>query len=167
MVMPKAVLVIAGDGPLRGELQGLARDLRCAGSVRFVGRRDDVAAVLRAGDLFVLPSRYEGCSNSVLEAMATALPVIATDVGGTGELIEPNHTGWLVPPEHPHRLAETITAALLDRVARERVGRMAREAVLERFTLAQMRDTYARFYRAVAVAESDARLRTEAPTCAG
>jgi len=155
MVDPNARLLLAGDGPLREELTLLAQRLRCGRTVRFLGSRPDVPALLQAADLFVLPSRYEGSSNAALEAMATAVPVVAFDVGGMRELIEPNRTGWLVPADQPHRFAETIVAALLDAPGRRRVGQAARKTIAEHYTTERWVDRYASVYHQIA----DCRLR--------
>ncbi len=130
MADPRAKLWIIGDGPMRDALVKLSAELRIAETVEFLGRRDDIPELLRAADLFVLPSGYEGSSNASMEAMATGLPVIAFDVGGMSELVRPNHTGWLVPPDHPDRLADVILAALIDRSARQRAGQTARRAIV-------------------------------------
>ena len=168
MVDPSARLVVAGLGPRRTELEQQANELRCGSTVRFLGFTENVSALLRCADLFVLPSRYEACSNGVLEAMATGLPVVASDVGGMRELITPNRTGWLVPSDSPDRLAETILAASLDQPARQRIGQAARSAVVEQFTLKTCVGRYASLYRELSGrdhAQPDAAMETLA--CAG
>lgn len=146
MVAPGAILLLAGDGPLRTELECMTQRLRCANSVHFLGRRRNVATVLGASDLFVLPSRYEGSSNALLEAMSCGLPVIATAVGGNLDTITPHSTGWMLPAGDPHRLAELMIAALLEADARRRVGAAAREEVERRFSAAAWREGVARLY---------------------
>ena len=125
---PEAVFLLVGDGPLLGPVaqELVARGL--AGSVRMTGRSDDVASLLAAADLFVLPSLFEGLPLAVLEAMAAGLPIVATGAPGTTEAIEPDHTGWLTPVGDPVSLARTIVAALTDPVARARVAQAARDA---------------------------------------
>ncbi|HSW45200.1 MAG TPA: glycosyltransferase family 4 protein [Phycisphaerae bacterium] len=150
MADPHAVLWLVGEGPLHESLVRQAGRLRIAERVRFLGRRDDVPALLRAADLFVLPSRYEAGSNATLEAMASGLPVVAFDVGGMRELIQPNHTGWLIPENEPHRLADTVLAALIDRATRQRTGQAARRAVLEQHDMNHWIDRYATLYRHLA-----------------
>ena len=156
MADPRARLWLVGDGPLREPLSRLADDLRIAGTVRFLGRRDDVPQLLRVADLFVLPSRYEACPNAVLEAMATALPVVAFDVGGIRELVRPHHTGWLAPADSPNQLADTILAALFDRSARQRVGQAARRAIIEEHNLDGWVDQYAELYHHLVEGDSPA-----------
>lgn len=142
----RAKLWLIGDGPLRGSLTQLVDTLHLRDHVDFLGRREDVPDLLRAADLFVLPSQYEASSNAALEAMATGLPIVAFDVGGMSELIRPNYTGWLVPADAPGQLADTLLAALIDRSVRQRVGQAARRAVLEEHTLADWIDHYNSLY---------------------
>jgi len=149
MTDPVARLLIVGDGPLRHDLEQLSRQLRLNETVQFLGNRQDIPELLRAGELFVLPSRYEGASNAILEAMASGLPVVACQVGGNSELIESNRTGWLVPPDNPHRLAEILSIALNEYSARRRMGRAARDTVLKRFALQQWVHQYTAFYSAL------------------
>ena len=106
--VPEAEFVLAGEGPLRPELEAQARSLGVDGRVRFLGYRDDVANLLRDCDVFVLPSLYEGLPLSILEAMAAAKPVIATQIGGTDEAVIHGETGLLVPPADPPALAAAI-----------------------------------------------------------
>jgi sugar transferase (PEP-CTERM/EpsH1 system associated) len=143
---PDSILVIAGDGPCRDELQALAVSLGLTPRVRFLGVRHDVAAVLPSFDVFVLPSIAEGISNTILEAMAAGLPVIATRVGGNPELVVDGETGRLVPREDPERLAAAIAGYVVDAALRSRHGDQARRRTLEQFSLAAMRDAYARLY---------------------
>jgi glycosyltransferase involved in cell wall biosynthesis len=100
-------LVIAGDGPGRGELEALAAELRLGESVRFVGVIHDVAGLLSTVRLFVLPSLTEGISLTLLESMARGLPVVATAVGGNPEVVD-NETGLLVPAGDPSALADAV-----------------------------------------------------------
>ncbi len=106
-------LAIAGDGPLREEVvTRLREDARLAGRARWLGRRDDVPALLKAADMLVLPSRWEGMPNVVLEAMAAGRPIIATDVDGTREI---GFEGWRLPGEDPRALASALFDACSDR----------------------------------------------------
>ena len=88
--------------------------------------------------------------------MATGLPVVAFDVGGMSELVRPNHTGWLVNPDQPDRLADVILAALIDRSARQRTGQTARRAVLAEHGVAEWVDRYATLYRTLAEGDTSA-----------
>lgn len=111
--LPGATLEIAGDGELRGELERQARELGVADRVRFLGERPkrEVAELMRAADLFVLPSLAENLPVVLIEAQASGLPAVATDVGGVSELVD-DAAGALVPPADPAALAATIRAAL-------------------------------------------------------
>jgi glycosyltransferase involved in cell wall biosynthesis len=106
--VPDATFVLAGDGPLREELEESARRLGVDDRCLFLGLRDDVPALLAAADLFVLPSHFEGLPVSVLEAMAAARPVLATAVGGTDEAVVDGESGLLVPARDPAALAAAI-----------------------------------------------------------
>lgn len=123
--VPDAIFVIAGEGPERATLEARASALGIAHRVRFLGHRRDVPPLLAIADLFVLPSLWEGLPLSVLEAMAAGVPVVATRIGGTDELVRDGETGTLAPPENGPALAEAIRAALYDR---ERALRMAAAA---------------------------------------
>ncbi len=128
-LVPGVVFAIAGDGPDRAALEGRAAERGVSSRVRFLGHRRDVPALLAIADLFVLPSLYEGFPLSVLEAMAAGVPVVATAVGGTDELVS-GATGTLVPPADPRALADGIRALLADRDGAARRAATAREHVL-------------------------------------
>jgi glycosyltransferase involved in cell wall biosynthesis len=105
-------LLIAGEGSCREELERLSNRLGLSERVRFLGQVRDVVTLHHAVDLFVQSSDYEGTSNAVLEAMALETPVVATDVGGTAELIEHGVHGTIVPPNDLAALANAITSAI-------------------------------------------------------
>jgi glycosyltransferase involved in cell wall biosynthesis len=137
---------MVGDGPLRAEIerileQGGVRDLSWLS-----GERADVAGVLRGLDLFVLPSLAEGISNTILEAMATGLPVVATRVGGNDELVEQGLTGELVPAAHPDALADAILRYFRDPGVARRHGKAGRNRVERQFSLDRMIAGYDRLY---------------------
>lgn len=128
-------LTIAGEGSLRSALEVEARDLGLAGRVTFTGHLDgdELARVYREHDVFVLPSSFDNFPNAVLEAMASALPVVATRVGGVPEQVEDGETGILVPSRDPGRLAAAIEE-LLDDPARARgMGECGRRRVVDGF----------------------------------
>jgi sugar transferase (PEP-CTERM/EpsH1 system associated) len=139
-------LAIVGDGPLRGELEALARRLDLQDATWFAGERSDVPALLRAMDLFVLPSLAEGISNTVLEAMAAGLPVIATDVGGNAELIEQGVTGHLIPRRDAHALAETLLTSVRRPDEARAAGRAGQLRVAQRFSIDAMVRGYDAMY---------------------
>ncbi len=138
--------VFIGDGPLRTALQEQAQALGIAQRVHVLGRRDDVPALLSQLDIFVLTSRSEGMSNTILEAMATGLPVVATAVGGTPEMVLDGETGRLVPPDDPEALERALTPLLIDAAPRRRMGQQARRRVESRFSLPAMVQAYETLY---------------------
>lgn len=140
-------LVLVGDGPLRGDCERLVQDLGIGDAVAFAGERGDVPTVMRTLNVFVLPSRAEGISNTILEAMACGLPVVATDVGGNGELVAAGETGLLVPPENPEALATAMARYLDDPLLSRRQGRAGRARVESRFSLETMLQAYDRVYQ--------------------
>src|SRR5262249_27050961 len=115
-------LVIAGDGPCRPELEQLIHEFQLKGRIHLLGDRDDIAQVLRALDIFPLPSLGEGLSNAILEAMATGLAVVATHVGGNPELVHDSVTGFLVAPRSTDALASTLRRYLEDPMLVRRHG---------------------------------------------
>ncbi|NIR49901.1 glycosyltransferase [candidate division KSB1 bacterium] len=127
--------VLVGDGVLRDELKEQVKSAELEEHFLFLGFRDDVKDLLRIFDLFVLPSLYEGLPNVVLEAMASSLPVVATAVDGTPELVVDNETGYLVPPRNPHALAQKISLLLNDEKRAAIFGKQGRKRVEEQFSL--------------------------------
>jgi glycosyltransferase involved in cell wall biosynthesis len=103
-------LVLVGDGPLRAEAEALLAAAGARGQAWLAGARDDVPELLQGMDVFVLPSIAEGISNTILEAMACGLPVVATRVGGNAELVAAGETGQLVPASDPEALAQAMLA---------------------------------------------------------
>lgn len=142
----QARLVLVGEGSLRRELEILFEKHGVLERVWFAGERGDVADILRGLDCFVLPSLAEGICNTVLEAMASRLPIIATRVGGNAELIEPGLSGLLVPPAQPEALAAAILDYATDRAKARRHAKAARHAAETRFSLARMVRDYAGLY---------------------
>jgi len=108
VVKNKVRLVLIGAGLLMPKLRELSLEAGVDDLIWFAGERNDVADIMQALDLFVLPSINEGISNTILEAMATELPVIATNVGGNPELVIHNQTGYLVPKQNPTAMAEAF-----------------------------------------------------------
>lgn len=158
-----AVLAVAGDGPLRAELGALVTRLGIADRVRMLGDRSDVRDVLAALDVFVLPSRTEGMSNALLEAMAMARPIVATAVGGTPEVLAGETAGVLVPAEDPATMASAIARLLDAPELAARLGDAARRRVGEKYGARAMVRRLEAVYAAVA-SESDlsARVRPAA-----
>jgi glycosyltransferase involved in cell wall biosynthesis len=129
--------VIVGDGELREPLTKRIAARGLQGQVRLAGSRplDEVATWLGASDLFVLSSRYEGLPLALMEAMAAGCPVVATNVGGVGEVVADGSVGFLVPPADPPRLAEAISRIVGDPQARRAMASAARARVLGSFTV--------------------------------
>jgi glycosyltransferase involved in cell wall biosynthesis len=121
--------VVAGDGPLRAELEAAVRQRALGRSVRFLGYRKDVASLFAASDIVAMPSRSEGHPVALLEALALARPVVATRVGGIEDIIVHGESGWLVPPEHPECLADALVALLDDAEMARRLGDAGRRVV--------------------------------------
>lgn len=139
-------LVIVGDGPARSTLEAQAGRLGIAGVVEFAGATSDVRPYLQAAALFALPSRSEGISIALLEAMATGLAVVATDVGGNHEVIQSGRVGLLVAPESPDELAAgMITLLRAPAMARE-MGIAARQEIAARFSSRHTALAYAEQY---------------------
>jgi glycosyltransferase involved in cell wall biosynthesis len=139
-------LVVMGDGALRQEVESELAEAGVRELAWFAGERADVPQFMRGLDCFVLPSLAEGVSNTILEAMATRLPVIATRVGGNAELIESGMTGTLVPSAHPDALARAILAYFGDRATARRHAKAAHHVALTRFSLEAMVAAYAKVY---------------------
>lgn len=124
---PDVDLLMVGDGPLRGELEALVAGLGLAGRVRFLGIRDDIPDVLRAVDVFALTSVSEAASLTLMEAMASGLPVVVTDVGGNPELVRAGREGWLVSRGDHAAIASAILQVLDDPAAASAMGIAARD----------------------------------------
>ena len=139
-------LVIVGDGPLRAEAQGLL-DAAGVGSLAWLpGERADVPDVMRGLDCFVLPSQAEGVSNTILEAMASGLPVLATDVGGNAELVVDGQTGDIVPAGDVEILAAGLVRMATDPARAVAMGRVGRARVERHFSLPAMVSAYQGLY---------------------
>jgi glycosyltransferase involved in cell wall biosynthesis len=123
--MPDVHLAIAGDGPIRAEIESRARELSLDGRVHFLGHRDDVDAILRSLDVAALSSDFEGSPLFVLECMANGTPIVATAVGGIPQMIFDGETGVLVPPRDPEALAGAIGHLLVDPERRAKLAAAA------------------------------------------
>ncbi|HET7763740.1 MAG TPA: TIGR03088 family PEP-CTERM/XrtA system glycosyltransferase [Burkholderiales bacterium] len=139
-------LVMVGEGPLRERVRALLADAGLEQCVWLPGKRDDVARIMRSFDLFVLPSLAEGISNTILEAMATGLPVLATAVGGNRELVREGETGTLVPRDDPESMAVALRAYVESGELGRRQGKAARRAIENEFGMDAMVDGYMKIY---------------------
>lgn len=148
-------LVFVGDGALRSEARQLLEQAGVGDRVWFAGERADVPEIMRGLDCFVLPSLAEGVSNTILEAMASGLPVVATRVGGNSELLESGMTGTLVPPANSEALAQAMLGYCNDRSTARRHAKAAQRVVLDRYSLTRMVSEYVKVYeRALAAVGS-------------
>ncbi len=140
-------VVIVGEGHWGGPIiSKAAAELGIAERVHLLGFRDDIPRILAGSDIFVLPTPSEGLSIAIMEAMAAALPVVATAVGGNPELVEPGRTGYLVPAGDASALAEAMRKLAKDPARRRAMGRAGRSRVTLEFTVDKMVDRYAQLY---------------------
>ena len=130
--------MLAGKGEDEAKLRTQARALGIEGRVHFAGYRRDVPRLLGGLDLYTQPSRFEGMSLAILQAMAASCPIVATAVDGTRELIVDGMHGWLIPPEDAPALAGAIQAALNDPGEAKRRGAAAHQRVLDQFSVGAM-----------------------------
>jgi glycosyltransferase involved in cell wall biosynthesis len=156
---PALRLVIAGQGPLEPSLKKLCKDLRLADSVEFLGSVPNLNEQWSNADLFVLPSRTEGLSNALLEAMSYGIPCIATRVGGNGEILggEGNEipfggyivadNGLLVNPDDPKGLSEAVLYLIRHPEARELFGKRSRRFVEENYSIDLIAERYISLYK--------------------
>ncbi len=144
-----AQLLLVGEGAYRPSIERLIDHHRVRADVLLAGSRRDVPEVLAAADLFVFPSRTEGLPTALLEAMAAGKPVVTTDVAGCRDVVVPNRTGLIVPPQSPGELARAIGALLIDKPLATGLAEAARAAVRKRFGKTAMVERYVEVYRAV------------------
>ena len=140
------VLVLVGDGQERSNLEALARKLEIYDKVRFVGHRDDIPQFLKMFDIFVLPSFDEGFAFTLIEAMATGKPVVATAVGDTPEVVQSGKNGFLVRPRDPEDIKEKMALLLKDRQLRHQMGQAGMRIVAHKFSIKGMVNRYQKIY---------------------
>jgi len=145
--LPRVDLLMVGDGPLRGELESLAVELRIPDRVKFLGIRDDVPDLMRAADVFALTSLSEAASLTLLEAMASGLPSVVTAVGGNPEIVRHEREGLLIPRGDADACAAAFRRLFADPALAERLGSAARERAVERYRLSRTVDEYFALYR--------------------
>ncbi|WEN41428.1 Putative glycosyltransferase EpsF [Thauera sp. GDN1] len=139
-------LLIAGDGPQRADVEAEIRAAGIGDVTWLAGERSDVPELMRALDVFALPSQAEGISNTILEAMASGLPVVATDVGGNAELVAEGETGALVPARDPDAMARELLRYTEDAALRHAHGVAGRKRVEQNFSIDGMVMRYTRLY---------------------
>jgi len=146
--VPEAKLLIVGDGPYRAELEKLAQQTDCHSSILFLGQKNqaELIEILSTTDIFVNPSYSEGLGISVMEAASIGLPIIATDVGGTREIITTDETGILVKARGMGQLAKELCRLLADAELREKLGKNARILAEQKFNWDKITDEYIKLY---------------------
>lgn len=147
---PRVRFAIAGDGPLREQLEATARRLDLADRFRFLGYRSDMPRVIAALDVYVLPSLWEGLPLALLEAMAMGKPIVATSVGGNPEIVENGINGYVVPPRDVHALEHALIRICADDSFRRRVRRVNRDKFEAMFSLRAMVRAHEELYVEVA-----------------
>jgi glycosyltransferase involved in cell wall biosynthesis len=148
--VPGAQLVIVGDGPEREALREQIEQLGLVGAVHLAGEQRDIPSLLRAFDVFALPSKAEGTSMSVLEAMASGVPVVASAVGGTPALLDDGRCGLLVPPNDVSALTAALLTVLADRDRRHQLAAAARTRAVTVYAEDRVVDRYVALYEAAA-----------------
>jgi glycosyltransferase involved in cell wall biosynthesis len=149
-VVPQAVLIIVGDGPSRSSLVDLTESYGLGERVRFLGERSDVYAILNAADIFALCSNSEGLGLSILEAMATRKPVVATRTDGATEILSQAESGKIVPIGDSNELAQTLMHLCQSADSRTHLGMNARTVVCREFDVRDMTRRYERLYSQLA-----------------
>lgn len=139
-------LLLVGDGPELDKMRDLSITLGTKGAVDFFGARDEVHELYRIFDVFVLPSLAEGLSNVVLEAMASGLAIIATDVGDNSDLIDDGQNGFIVPPNSIEALVRKMDRLVVDKECRSRLGSSALVRARSEYSLDRMIRDYENFY---------------------
>jgi glycosyltransferase involved in cell wall biosynthesis len=146
--LPESVLLIAGVGPFQKELMKLAGELELDSSVRFLGLREDVHKLMNAADAFVISSSWEGLPMALLEASASELPVIATDVGGNRDVIVAGKSGFLVKPNDIDDLANSMGAmSSLTATQLSEMGRAGRSYIEAHYSMENIVNTWEDVYR--------------------
>ena len=140
-------LLIVGEGPCRQEIEQLIDEEGMQNNIKVLGQRNDIPFLLNLSDCFVLSSRSEGLSCSIIEAMAAGLPVVATDVGGNSELVANGINGYLVPPDDFDALSMRLQSVINDASLRIKFGQMSLRRVREHYSLDIMINKYANHYK--------------------
>lgn len=154
--IPDLHFILVGDGELRSKLEESARELGIQDRVSFIGQREDIVPLLKSMHLFVLPSLWEGLPTVVLESMACGVPIVATDVPGTDELIQDQVNGVLVPPGDPQALADAIIAVFQQEGLRHRLVEYGRRSV-QTFSIAEVASRYESLYCKILSCSHDCR----------
>lgn len=148
--LPEARLLLVGDGELRPALEALVKSLGIGDRVVFAGARPDVERVLRAMDVFVSSSLWEGLPTVMMEAMAAGVPVVATDIRGNSDLVHHGETGWLAPPAQPEAMASQIAHALDAPLECQALAVAARDQVQRLYSMSAVAGRFADLYERLA-----------------
>lgn len=140
-------VAIAGDGPLRKDLEEMVKKLKIDENIEFLGIRKDIDKLMFSSKMLVLPSKWEGLPITILEAMSRKLPVIATSVGGIPEVIENYKEGILIPPENPKELAKAINKLLDNKNLREELAENAYKKIKENYSIEQYAEKILDLYK--------------------
>lgn len=146
-VNENAVLLIVGDGPLSKELQELTQELKIEKSVYFLGFQQKIAELISIFDIFVLSSTSEGMSLTLLEAMASKKPIVATNVGGNPEVVQDGLTGFIVPAQKPEKMAEAIINLLKNKQLMQEFALNGYQRIKSKYSLITMTEKYKRLYK--------------------
>jgi glycosyltransferase involved in cell wall biosynthesis len=160
---PRLRLLLIGDGELADDIRADVDSRGLSGAVQLLGTRRDIPDLLASSDSFVLPSLWEGLPVALIEAMASGLPVVATRVSGTEQVVEDGSTGWLVPPGDPSALAKAIAKLLSDPVRATAVAAAGRVRVNEEFGAAAQAERLLRLFEGRAPVAADAALGSPRP----
>jgi glycosyltransferase involved in cell wall biosynthesis len=146
---PQIHFVWAGSGPLEDQVRKLSKELGITEACHFIGECKDIPSLLGIMDCFVLPSLWEGFPIVLLEAMATGVPIVATDIPGNDEAVTSGKNGWLVPPGDPSALAEKVLDLLNNTDQASAFSAFGRERIRQEFTRAKMLTSIQHVYQDV------------------
>lgn len=146
-LLASSILIIIGTGPDEDKIKNLVLKLGMNNNIRFLGHSSEVAKYYQTSDIFVLPSYAEGMPNSLLEAMACGLPVIASRIGGVVDVVEDGKSGILFEPGNVSELTSAMIRLLKDDELRQRLGTEARRRILENFSIDRVAEEYIKLYR--------------------
>jgi len=145
--LPQARLILVGGGPLQKQLQRMAEALQITESIEFVGLQSDVPAQLHQAAIAILPSRWEGMPNALLEAMSCGLPCVATRVSGSEDIIRHGVNGLLVEPEDYQEMAQALLLLLRNPELTQTYGDSARATIETHYSLEHVTDNYVELYQ--------------------
>lgn len=149
---PETIFVLAGDGPLREELETKCSELNLSKNFRFLGFRHDIVNLINMFDLFVMSSHNEGIPIILLEAMSLSVPVVATNVGGIPEVVKDGQTGLLVKPGDPYALCKACLKMLENKELRKKLGEKGKERIVGEFEVAKQAENFFEVYRDLCIA---------------